>query len=231
MYKYELHCHTGDVSQCAKISPEDLVRRYDQAGYSGLVITNHFSPSTFRYTAMIPTKKQVEHYLSAYRRLRAFAGDSFTVLLGLELRHYFTVNDYLIYGVEEAWLRRQPNLLLWGERKMAEEMHAAGYLVYQAHPFRPFIYRCAPSLLDGIEVFNGHTSPKGNGQALRWARQLEKPMLSGSDTHSLTDAISGGILTGKPIADNGDLLHTLRTGQYALLLPEAEKTFSNGGNL
>ena len=61
MYKYELHCHTGDVSQCAKISPEELVRRYDKAGYSGLVVTNHFSPSTFRYTAMIPTKKQVEH--------------------------------------------------------------------------------------------------------------------------------------------------------------------------
>ena len=219
MYKYELHCHTGDVSLCAKISPESLLRRYRDSGYDGLVITNHFSPMTFWKTGMLTTKKQVLHYLSAYRRLRAAAGDDFTVHLGLELRHYATVNDYLVYGVEEDWLLHQPNMLFWGERKMSEEVRRQGYLVYQAHPFRPFIRRCDPSLLDGIEVYNGHTDEKGNAQALHWAETHHMPMTSGSDTHTEEDAIAGGIITDTPIRSNTDLLRTLRANDYTLLRP------------
>lgn len=221
-YKYELHCHTGNVSLCASVSPEDLVRRYEKAGYSGLVITNHFSPMTFWKTCMVPTKRQVQHYLSAYRRMRAFAGEGFTVLLGLELRHYATVNDYLIYGVEEDWLLRQPNLLRWNKETMAQRVHREGYLLYQAHPFRPFIYRCPPELLDGIEVFNGHTDRENNRKALAWARQCGKPMTSGSDTHTLEDPIRGGIVTQTPIKNNADLLQTLRSGAYELLGGETE---------
>ena len=217
MYKYELHCHTGDVSLCAKISPEDLLRRYVAAGYNGLVITNHFSPMTFWRSGMLQTKKEVERYLSAYYRLRDAAGEGFTVLLGLELRHYATANDYLVYGVEEDWLKAQPNMLLWGEKKMSRRVHAQGYLVYQAHPFRPFIYRCDPALLDGVEVFNGHTGDAENAAALQWARQRHMPMSSGSDTHTETDPIGGGILTETPIRSNADLLQSLRDGAFTLL--------------
>ena len=222
MYKYELHCHTGDVSLCAKISPEDLLQRYRDAGYSGLVITNHFSPMTFWRAGMLQTKKQVETYLSAYRRMLECAGDDFTVLLGLELRHYATANDYLIYGVEEDWLLRQPNMLFWGEKKMSERIHKAGYLVYQAHPFRKFIYRCDPALLDGVEVFNGHTDAAGNDAALRWARQQNKPMIGGSDTHTAEDPICGGIVTEKPIRSNTDLLAALSGGDYTILRSDAK---------
>ena len=217
MYKYELHCHTGDVSLCATISPEDLLRRYVAAGYNGLVITNHFSPMTFWRSGMLQTKKEVERYLSAYYRLRNAAGEDFTVLLGLELRHYATANDYLVYGVEEDWLMRQPNMLLWDEKKMSRRVHAQGYLVYQAHPFRPFIYRCDPALLDGVEVFNGHTGDAENAAALQWARQQHLPMSSGSDTHTEADPIGGGILTDTPIRSNADLLQTLRAGNYTPL--------------
>ncbi len=217
MYKYELHCHTGDVSLCAKISPEDLVRRYDKAGYSGLVLTNHFSPMTFWRTGMFATKKQIARYLSAYDRIRAFAGTDFTALLGLELRHYGTVNDYLVYGVDESWLLTQTDMLFWNEKKMSERLHGRGYLVYQAHPFRPMFRRCDPLLLDGVEVFNGHTEMPGNAQALAWARFHKKAMISGSDTHREEDPISGGICTDVRIRSNEDLLSVLRSEQYRLL--------------
>ena len=220
MYKYELHCHTNGVSRCATIDPKDLVRKYEKAGYSGLVLTDHYSPLTFLPKYYLCPQKAVEHYLASYHELKDWCGNSFTVLLGLELRHYGVVNDYLIYGVEEDWLRRQPNMLLWGEKKMYEEMHRQGYLVYQAHPYRPLIYRCSPNCIDGIEVFNGHTDAKRNERALQWAKRLGKPMTSGSDTHHETDAACGGIETLRPIRSNADLLHVLKSQSYSLLLPE-----------
>lgn len=220
MYKYELHCHTGGVSRCATINPKDLVRKYEAAGYSGLVLTDHYSPLTFLPGHYLRPQKAIEHYLSSYRELKDWCSDSFTVLLGLELRHYGVVNDYLIYGVEEDWLRQQKNMLLWSEKKVCDEMHKQGYLVYQAHPYRPLIYRCDPKYIDGIEVFNGHTDAHRNEKALQWAKACGKPMSSGSDTHREKDVPRGGIETLRPIRTNADLLQTLRSGSYALLRPE-----------
>ncbi len=223
MYKYELHCHTGSVSLCATITPKDLVRKYEKAGYSGLVLTDHYSPMTFMLHHYLRPQKAMEYYLSAYHELRAWCGNSFTVLLGLELRRYATVNDYLVYGVEEEWLRHQPNMLRWNEKMLYNEAHRQGYLVYQAHPFRPLIRRCDPRYLDGIEGFNGHTDPSRNKKALDWAQSLHKPMTSGSDTHHLTDLICGGIETETPIRSNADLLDTLCHQTYTLLTTEGGK--------
>ncbi len=220
MYKYELHCHTGAVSLCASILPRELVRNYEKAGYSGLVLTEHYSPMTFMCHHFLRPQRAVEHYLSAYHELKAWCGEGFSVLLGLELRRYATVNDYLVYGVEEDWLRRQPNMLCWNEKKLYTEAHRQGYLVYQAHPFRPLIRRCDPQYLDGIEVFNGHTDAPRNQKALAWARSLHKPMTSGSDTHRTSDLIFGGIQTETPIRTNADLLNVLRGQRYTLLTPE-----------
>ena len=220
MYKYELHCHTTGVSRCATIDPKTLVHKYEKAGYSGLVLTDHYSPLTFLPKYYLCPQKAIEQYLASYHKLKNWCGDSFTVLLGLELRHYGVVNDYLVYGVEEDWLKKQPNMLRWSEKKVCEEMHKQGYLVYQAHPYRPLIYRCDPKHIDGIEVFNGHTDTVRNEKALQWAKALGKPMTSGSDTHHEKDTACGGIETLRPIRCNGDLLDVLRSQNYTLIRPE-----------
>ena len=217
-YKYELHCHTGKVSLCAEVSPRELVKIYDKNGYSGIVLTDHYSPMTF-YRNMLAPQRRIESYLRSYRELKDYCGSAFTVLLGLELRHYGTVNDYLVYGVEEDWLRKQKNMLLWGEKKMSREVHKAGYLVYQAHPYRRFITRCHPALLDGIEIYNGHTDAFRNQKAWEEAKKHRKPMITGSDFHKQTDSTFGGIATELPIYTNGDLLRVLREGAYKMLMP------------
>ena len=40
-YKYELHCHTGAVSRCGRVEPEKIVEMYVEAGYNGIVVTDH----------------------------------------------------------------------------------------------------------------------------------------------------------------------------------------------
>ena len=48
---------------------------------------------------------------------------------------------YVVVLPKQLW--RQPNMLLWSKKKVYEEMHDLGYLVYQVHSYRPLIYRCA----------------------------------------------------------------------------------------
>ena len=223
MYRYELHCHTGLVSRCATIEPKKLVRRYEAAGYDGIVLTDHYSPMTFFGRHLFAPQKELDRYLASYHELKAYCGSAFTVLLGMELRHYGTVNDYLVYGVEEDWLKQQGNMLLWNEKTMSRRLHEQGYLVYQAHPYRPLIKRCDPALLDGIEVFNGHTNEEHNREALLWAERNGTPMIGGSDTHRVTDRLCGGICTRTPITTNEDLLRVLKEQKYELISDHTDK--------
>ena len=213
-YKYEMHCHTGLISLCAKTEPKELVKLYADLGYSGLVLTDHYSPMTFLFRGIFTPEKMSDFYLSTYRQLKDYGGDSFTVLLGMELRHYGTANDYLIYGVEEDWLLRQPNMLNWGMKKRYEETRKAGYLLFQAHPYRPFIHRCDPKYIDGIEIWNGHTEKEANEKACAWAQQTGKLIVSGGDCHSPDDHANGGIITHRPIRNNADLLDALRAQDF-----------------
>ena len=142
--------------------------------------------------------------------MKKIAPPDFTVMLGIELRHYATANDYLIYGIDEKWLTKQGNLMAVWEKKVYDMMHAEGYLVYQAHPFRPGIRRCNPDYIDGVEIYNGKTPKADNERAEKWAKENNKLMVSGSDFHVPKQLAKGGIITEKPIKSNADLLTVLQ---------------------
>ena len=216
-YKYELHCHTDMVSQCASASPEEAVRLYKEAGYSGIVVTEHYSPLTFQMNSYYKPQRLIEFYLSSYYEMKKYETEDFTVLFGMELRHYATGADYLIYGVEPEWLRQQGNLMALWEKGMYRLMHNAGFLVFQAHPFRWYIRPCNPKYIDGIEVYNGKCDAKTNFRALQWALETGKLMSSGSDFHEKTQLAKGGIITKEPIRSNTDLLRILKSGDYKLI--------------
>lgn len=215
-YKYDLHCHTGLVSRCADADIKDTVRAYDEAGFSGIVLTDHYSLTTFRHTPLTP-QQHTDFYLSAYDKMKKFAGNSFTVLLGLELRYYYTINDYLIYGVDRDWLTKQGNLLALNPKKMYEIAKKEGYLVCQAHPYRKYMTRCNPDYLDGIEVYNGKTEKELNDKAKSWAESTGKIQVAGSDFHHIGGQARGGIITNAPITDNKGLTECLRSGDYKLI--------------
>ena len=41
-YKYETHLHTSQASACASASGDDYIEKYIQAGYAGIIVTDHF---------------------------------------------------------------------------------------------------------------------------------------------------------------------------------------------
>lgn len=217
-YKYELHCHTGCVSRCGRVEPERIVELYRQYNYNGIVVTDHYSPMTF--TPNWNPQKQIDFYLEGYRRMKRAAGDDFTVLLGMELRHYASADDYLIYGVTEEFLYNAGNLMMCGVPEMKKFCDENGFLLMNAHPFRPFRTRCNPKYLDGIEVYNGKTPKKENDKALEWAEKNGKIMVSGSDFHTEKHVARGGIITNEPIKNNKQLLNILKKGDYTLVKTE-----------
>ncbi len=217
-YKYEIHAHTKETSRCGGFSAKELVERYKAAGYDGIVITDHYSPMTFSPTEFFNKEKAIDHYLRGYREAKKQETEDFSVVLGMELRFYATVNDYLVYGISEEMLYRLPFLLPLYIKKASRILRNEGCLFLQAHPFREMIRRANRKYLDGVEVFNGKASAEANEKSLSWAREIgAKIQIAGSDCHRESSFGKAAILTEEKIKNNADLIRILKNGNYKLL--------------
>ncbi|MBE6703052.1 MAG: PHP domain-containing protein [Ruminococcaceae bacterium] len=222
-FKTELHCHCGLVSACGRLSPERIVERYLEKGYTSLVITDHLSRDTFsagNYLGADDWNAKIDFYMRSLEALEKAADGKLHILQGSEIRidkHHAA--DYLIYGLDEAFLRSHTNLYSYHLKMLSETVRGAGGLFIQAHPFRNHMVVTVPELLDGVEVYNGtHThSPFRNEIATLWADHYGMIKTSGSDLHSDKMFITGGIETKTPITCNAELIATLKGGNYTLL--------------
>lgn len=219
-YKYELHCHTGDVSRCASCPAEKAVELYKARGYSGMVITDHYSPQTFLDRHLFSPQKETNFYLSGYEKALAAAGDDFTVLLGMEIRFYGMTNDYLVYGMTPEFIREHGNLMTWYPRRFHELCKKNNMIFLQAHPFRPYIYRENPKHIDGCEIYNGKAGDTDiNEKAQLWAEMHQmKIRVGGTDFHREKNLENlSGIITDEKIRTNSDLLRILRSGDFRVI--------------
>lgn len=222
MYKTELHCHSTEVSACAKVDAETLVRRYKDAGYSTVVLTNHFSTYSYRHLDSTDWDSWVDRYVDGVKCAQRAAGNDLTVLLGIELRMDRDPNDYLVYGATEAFLRSHPNIWQMSIDQVSALAHENGMLVVQAHPFRDYMQVTPPRHLDGIEVYNGsagghYGTDSRNEVALLWATKFGKLQTSGTDLHYPDDRILGGIASEEKITDTETLIRILKNGNYRII--------------
>ena len=212
-YKYELHCHTAETSECAAALAKDTVEFYKSIGYSGLVITDHYSFLTFGTDSAFKRQIDVDKYLKGYHCALEAAGDDFTVLLGME------TNDYLVYGIDEDFLRKNGNMLFKGLRRFYKLVKESGAIIVQAHPFRPYIHRANPKYIDGCEIFNGKDKDKDlNQKAQAWAKKEKFQIVTGgADYHRESQRGNvSGIITEEKINTNDDLVRILRNGRYEI---------------
>ncbi len=218
-YRYELHCHTNNVSRCAYSSAEEAVQFYKERNYDGIVITDHYSPQTFLFHEAFCPHKYINHYLRGFRAAKEAAGEDFTVLLGCEVRFFFTIDDFLIYGIDEEFLKNSGNLMIMYLKKLFRLCDSKGLLLLEAHPFRELRFRHNPKYLHGCEVFNGKDKGRpANEKAKRWAKECGFSVVtSGGDFHNKDDTNPGGIITEEPIKTNEDLLRILKSGRYRLI--------------
>lgn len=220
-YLYEMHFHTKDTSNCANVKAAVAVEEYIKAGYDGIVVTDHLSPSTFmKYgRELLPWKKKVDFFLRGYKSALKAANGRIPVLLGMEIRFRKSEgdNDYLVYGLNEDFLYKHSNLLEMNIKTFYELAKENGFLVFQAHPFRIGMKVTSPKFLDGIEIFNGN--PRHNSSndiAEMWAKKYDLLVTSGSDYHEIEDFGTGGIWFDKEILDNKTLVEELKKGEYEI---------------
>lgn len=215
-YLFDIHVHTSEASCCGEVPAARVVERYIKLGYDGICITDHMNLHNIRAHGK-DYREGAGVFLSGYRAAKEAAGGRLTVILGMEIRFLDYDNDYLVFGFDEDFVLSR-NLAEFSEleefRPFADENNLT---VFQAHPFRNNMSVVDPSLLDGIEVYNGHGGHNSrNDIAYRWAKKYSLRMSSASDFHRETGMEPGGIYFEKRPENSFDVARMLLDNEYKL---------------
>lgn len=222
MFKTELHCHSKSVSECASVSNEEIIEKYTNAGYTTLVLANHFNLGTqYFHKCENSYDDFITAYLKGYEDLKKDAKGKLNVLLGMELRFKENSNDYLVFGITEEFLRNNDVLYNMNPESFSKLARENGILFIQAHPFRNSMTIVRPQFLDGVEVFNGHMGHDSRNEiAEAWADKFNLIKTSGTDFHYNHVPANAGILTENEITDMDALIKILKSGEYKLIKGE-----------
>ena len=208
-YKIELHCHSSGASDCSQITPTEMITTYKFEGYSGLVITNHFYP--FK-PSKLGYKKYVDNYINEFKTL-AEKGEAhgIKVYLGMEIRFEENENDYLVYGIDEDFIR---NAISQKMKTLSDFVSVAKNeknIILQAHPFRTGMKLMPPELLDGIEVYNLHPNHNSRvGFAAKYAEEIGGVFTCGTDYHHTGQGALTALLTRELPKDSFDLVNYIK---------------------
>lgn len=223
MYLYDLHVHTSEVSPCGHLDVREMVNRYEEKGYRGIWLTNHFHREFQEMTKGMTWRERTDFFLKPYREGKMLAGTRLMVGLAMEIRFLEDPNDYLLYGLTEELLYREGERWLSMNLESFYETYQDRLLIIQAHPNREGSSTPAePSFLHGMEAVN--TSPRhdnGNGKTQRIL--ATHPWLlptGGSDSHREEDVGKGGIVTETEMDGEEELPALLRSRKYRVLEEE-----------
>ena len=219
MFKTELHCHSKSVSACARVSNEDIIEKFTQAGYTSLVLANHFNKDTQGFLGCGESYQDfVTAYLKGYEDLKNAAKGKLNIILGMELRFTQNSNDYLVFGITEKFLRAHEEIFTLNPESFSKISREAGLLFVQAHPFRNTMTVIRPCFLDGVEVYNGHKGHDSRNEiADMWADKFGLIKTSGTDFHYPDVPANAGIITDVEITDTTQLVEILKSGNYSLI--------------
>lgn len=197
MFKIDMHIHTllgGDSA----IRPEEVVAQARRVGLDGVCITEHHS-----YDLSQPFERIARQ-------------EGFPIFRGLEYRA--AEGHLLIYGVRAGKGDFPPGLPMqtvigWVERR--------GGVGVPAHPYQPGMVGSALGDrvlqlkgLVAIETLNGSLPPEMNRLAETAARQLGVAGIGGSDAHGIQALGKACTCFPAAIADEGELVASLRAGDY-----------------
>ena len=221
MYKVETHLHTTHVSQCGHMRAAEIVQAYKAAGYSALIVTDHYNRTTFDYLGIDPAAPgdKIGAFLDGFRRVREEGAKvGLRVFKGAELRFDESENDYLLYGWRDDLLAEPDQIFRMGIAAFAPLARSQGALLIQAHPYRA---GCTPAIacyLDGVEVLNSNPRHESyNARAAEYAAQFGLIATSGSDCHRPEDVGLAGIEMEKLPSDSMQMSRMLRSRNYRLL--------------
>ena len=212
-FLYETHSHTSEASACGQVSGADYTDFMKKRGFQGMIITDHFFNGNSAVDRTLPWKERVEWYCSGYRKaLAAAEGQDFDVLFGVEFN--FQGDEYLIYGIDEAWLLENEDIMTMTRKEVYERVHQTDAVMVQAHPYRERGYlsdiKLTPEICDGIEIYNAANPDYQNALGYQYAKKLDLPMTAGSDIHYYNDDPMGGMLLPHRLKEIGEYVEMVK---------------------
>lgn len=241
-YLYETHMHTSEGSKCGQCPGADMVRAYKEAGYAGVMVTDHNWGGNTAVDRNLPWTEWIDKFFMGYHNAKA-EGDrlGFPVFLGYEATQGHG-HDFLIYGFTLDWMKQHPELKTAWVPEQLELIHSVGGLVVQAHPYREADYvdevLTFEQYVDGIEMFNAaHCTVRSDGndrsiwneKAVVLANANNLPGTAGSDQHN-TKLMGGGTAFPTPLKDIQDYIRRIKNNEDHVLT-DGKHWYDKKGNL
>lgn len=222
-YLYETHLHTSQSSACAHATGYEMAKAAHEAGYAGIIVTDHNWGGNTAVDRSLPWENWVAEFAKGYLDAKRY-GDAhdFDVFFGYEAGYNGT--EFLIYGVTPEWMAAHPELRTATVEEQYALVHQAGGMVIHAHPFREEWYipeiRLYPEFVDGVEGVNAthssslsssHNDPAYDARAIAYARENHLPMTAGSDIHR-TALYGGGVAFRRRLRSIQDYCEAILSG-------------------
>lgn len=218
-----MHLHTKGNSVCAKETPKDIIDAYKNAGYDGIVCTNHFSKFIYyKYFAQYKTEQEkVNAILNGFYKLKEIGAENgIDVFFGLELAilrdDYHNVfrrkcEELLVYGItDEEFRRYNVRLAEMNYKQLYEFANKHNWIIAQAHPYRARTKLANPKYLHAMEVYNGHPGHYDRNElAKERGEQYRLIPVAGSDFHNLGGE-GTGLMFDTKVNDEQNLVQLLK---------------------
>ncbi len=227
-YLYETHMHTCEGSGCGQCPGAKMARAYAEAGYTGIIITDHFFYGNTAPDRTLPWKEWVEQFCAGYENAKA-EGDKLGLQVFFGWESGYRGTEFLVYGLDKEWLLTHPEIRDASVEEQFRLVHEGGGIVIHAHPFREEFYipevRLFPEYVDGVEGVNAthvkrtrkEKKPEFNERALAYAAEHDFPITAGSDQHD-TVMIYGGMVFPRKLENIHDFTRAVMNREAVRLL-------------
>ncbi|HKM03541.1 MAG TPA: PHP domain-containing protein [Lachnospiraceae bacterium] len=228
-YVYETHLHTSQGSACAYSDGKEMANACKKAGYTGIIVTDHFFYGNCNINRKLPWKIWVEEFCKGYEDAKK-QGDKIGLQVFFGWEAGYNGTEFLIYGLNKEWLINHPEIKDASVEEQFSLVHEGGGIVIHAHPFREESYipeiRLFPKYVDGVEGVNSkhscitslsHNNPLFDELAKEYAKKYHLPMTAGSDIHD-TDLLCGGMAFSRKLVDSNDFIKAILDRENYILL-------------
>ena len=100
MIKLETHCHCKIGSPCGQTTPEEVVEEYKNAGYGGIVLTNHANSKAYDSYEGSTHKQKIDVFFSVYNDFEKACiknGIPYEISGSISFYERSEINDVLAY--------------------------------------------------------------------------------------------------------------------------------------
>ena len=223
--KIDPHVHSKGISQCSRVTCEQIIDAKIELGYDGVILTNHCQ--AWYYPAE-EHKNYVERVIEDFERGKAYADKKdFRFYLGLEVSlnepHYA---DWLLYGITKEFLRSSPCLYNLTQKELFELCEKWGVVLVQAHPFRQT--PCHPQYMHGVEINCTDGDLDKIPLVEGFAKEHGLLITCGTDYHFFDRVYFGGMYIPESCQTAVDIADYLRkAGKTTVFRGEKEYTYGS----